>query len=483
MKVVRGPQERPRSKWSSFIEWFNKVIMDAEIYDYRYPVKGAYIWRPYGVAIRRNVEALIRRLHDEAGHQEVLFPIFIPYEFFSKESEHIRGFESEVFWVSKGTGGEERLILRPTSETAMMPMFKLWIRDHTDLPLRVYQIVSVFRAETKMTHPMIRLREISMFKEAHTAHADRDDAERQVKEAVNIYRKIMDELCIPYLISRRPEWDKFAGAVYTIAFDTIMPDGKTMQIGTVHYLGENFSRVFDVKYLGKDGQMHYVHTTSYGISERIIASMITINGDDRGLLLPPRYAPIQVIMIPIMYGEDQDVLNYVKNMSGELLNAGVRVHVDDRRDKTPGWKFYYWELKGVPIRLEVGPSDVKENVVTLTRRDTFEKYVIPRGNVVEAVKELMNTIEDNMRKSAWEWLRSHVKRSSNVSEAKSLLNKGGVVEVPWSGDDECGKRIMELTESDALGIPLDINDTPSDLHDAACSNKKAEYWLRLSRRY
>jgi prolyl-tRNA synthetase len=441
------------------------------------------VWRPYGVAIRRNVESLIRRLHDESGHQEVLFPVFIPYEFFSKESEHIRGFENEVFWVSKGMSGEERLILRPTSETAIMPMFKLWIRDHTDLPFRVYQIVSVFRAETKMTHPMIRVREISMFKEAHTAHADREDAERQVREAVGIYRRLFDELCIPYLISKRTEWDKFAGAVYTIAFDTLMPDGRTMQIGTVHYLGENFSRVFDVKYLGKDGKMHYVHTTSYGVSERVIASMIAIHGDDRGMLLPPKYAPIQVVAIPIMYGEDQSVLNYVKEVSGELARAGVRVYVDDRRDKTPGWKYYYWELKGVPIRLEVGPSDVKDNAVTLTRRDTFEKYTAPRGSVVEAVEELMRLIEDNMRKTAWEWLRSHVKRGSSIDEVKRLLNEGNVVEVPWSGDEECGKRIMELTEADALGTPMDSEETPSDLRDLACSDRKAEVWLRLARRY
>lgn len=484
LRQVRGPQERPRSNWARFIEWFNKVIMDAEIYDYRYPVKGAYVWRPYGLAIRRNVEALVRRLLDETGHQEVLFPVFIPYEYFSKESEHIRGFENEVFWVTKGLGGsEERLILRPTSETAIMPMFKLWIRDHTDLPYRVYQIVSVFRAETKATHPMIRLREVSMFKEAHTAHADREDAERQVKEAVSIYRRIFDELCIPYVISRRPEWDKFAGAVYTIAFDTIMPDGETLQIGTVHYLGENFSRVFDVKYLSESGEMKYVHTTSYGISERVIAAMLAINGDDRGLLIPPKYAPIQVVEIPIMYGEDPAVLKAINEVRDELSAVGIRVHVDDRRDKTPGWKYYYWELKGVPLRLEIGPSDVKESTVTLTRRDTFEKYTAPRSSVVEAVRRLLSDIEDNMRRSVLTWFRERVRQARSIEEAKGMLNMGGIVEVPWSGDDECGKAIMVQANADALGIPVDKEDSPSDMRDAACPDKKANYWLRISRRY
>ena len=438
---------------------------------------------PYGLALRRNVEALVRRLHDEAGHREVLFPIFIPYEFFSKESEHIRGFENEVFWVSKGGSGEERLILRPTSETAIMPMFKLWIRDHTDLPMKVYQIVSVFRAETKMTHPMIRLREISMFKEAHTAHVDREDAERQVQEAIGIYRRLFDELAIPYLISRRPEWDKFAGAVYTIAFDTVMPDGKAMQIGTVHYLGENFSRVFDVKYLGRDGKTHYVHTTSYGISERVIATMLALHGDDRGLLIHPRYAPIQVVVIPIMYGNEPEVLSYAKGIVDDLARAGIRVQLDDRLDKTPGWKYYYWELKGVPVRVEVGRNDASRNVVTLYRRDTFEKYEAPRGQVVEAVEELFKAIESNMRESAWRWLKGWVRRAASVDEARRLLSEGGVVEVPWSGRNDCGIKITELAEADALGIPLDVDERPVDMRDLACPEVKAEYWLRLARRY
>jgi prolyl-tRNA synthetase len=487
LQLIKAGEQRSREKWrGNFTEWFNWVIMETGLYDYRYPVKGAYVWRPYGMKVRRLVEAYIRAVHDETGHQEVLFPVFIPYEFFSKESEHIRGFENEVFWVSKGGTGEERLILRPTSETAIMPMFKLWIKDHTDLPFKVYQIVNVFRAETKATRPMIRLREISMFKEAHTAHANREDAERQVREAVGIYRKIFDYLGIPYLISQRPEWDKFAGAVYTIAFDTVMPDGKTMQIGTVHYLGTNFSRVFDVKYLTPNGTWEYVHTTSYGISERVIAAMIALHGDDKGLVLPPNVAPIQVIIVPIMYkGTEEAILRESKLIREELVNAGFRVEIDDRTDKTPGWKYNYWEMMGVPLRIEIGPKDVESKQVVLARRDTLEKYAAPRDEVVEAVRYVLNEISNNLRNSAWSFLRSMVAKATSIEEARDRLNKGGVVEVPWSGDNECGMKIQQILDADALGIPIDEDASKEigGLRDLACSNKQANYWLRIAQRY
>ncbi|GAB6943867.1 proline--tRNA ligase [Vulcanisaeta sp. JCM 14467] len=486
LQLIKPGEKRPREKWRNFTEWFNWVIMETGVYDYRYPVKGAYVWRPYGMKIRRLVESYVRLVHDETGHQEVLFPVFIPYEFFSKESEHIRGFENEVFWVSKGGAGEERLILRPTSETAMMPMFKLWIKDHTDLPFRVYQIVSVFRAETKATRPMIRLREISMFKEAHTAHANREDAERQVREAVEIYKKIFDYLGIPYLISQRPEWDKFAGAVYTIAFDTVMPDGKTMQIGTVHYLGTNFAKVFDVKYLTPSGDWEYVHTTSYGISERVIAAMIAVHGDDKGLVLPPNVAPIQVVIVPIMYkGTEEAIMREVKSITEELTSAGIRVYVDDRTDRTPGWKYNYWEMMGVPLRIEIGPKDVENRQVVLARRDTLEKYVAPRESVVDTVREMLNEINTNLRNMAWEFLRSMVARATTVDEARKRLDSGGVVEVPWSGDNDCGMAIQQLLDADALGVPMD-EDAGRDiggLRDLACGDKQANYWLRISRRY
>ncbi len=435
--------------------------------------------------LRRLVEAYIRKLLDETGHEEVLFPIFIPYEFFSKESEHFRNFENEVFWVTKGLHGEERLILRPTSETAIMPMFRLWIHDHTDLPLKIYQIVSVFRAETKTTHPMIRLREISMFKEAHTAHATREDAERQVQEAVSLYRRFFDYLCIPYIISMRPEWDKFPGAVYTIAFDTIMPDGKVLQIGTVHYLGTNFSRVFDVKFLTQDGRIEYVHTTSYGISERVIATLIAIHGDDRGLCIPPNVAPIQVVVIPIMYKEVKEQTRQESyKILEELRQAGIRAVVDDREDKTPGWKYYYWELKGAPLRVEIGPRDIEEKKVTLVRRDTFEKYEVKREELIDAVTYLLSEIERNLRETAWIFLRNRVKFTTNLDEALKLVEEGNIVEIPWCEKTECGVKLQEKVNADALGVPID-KDVSDLIRDQRCPicGEKASTLLRLANRY
>ncbi|ABP50389.1 MULTISPECIES: proline--tRNA ligase [Pyrobaculum] len=488
MELIREARPHGREKLrANLIEWFHWLLREAELYDVRYPVKGAYVWRPYGMRLRRHVEELIRRSHDETGHQEVLFPVFIPYEFFGKESQHIRGFEKEVFWVSKGGEEGERLVLRPTSETAIMPMVKLWVHDYKDLPLRLYQIVSVFRAETKMTHPMIRLREISMFKEAHTVHVDREDAERQVREAVEIYKKIFDEMCLAYMINKRPDWDKFAGAEYTIAFDTVLPDGRTLQIGTVHYLGTNFTRVFEVTYLAADGTRRLAHTTSYGISERSIAAMLITHGDDAGTVLPPRLAPIQVVIVPIFYGEEEaaSVISYAREVEKALREAGMRVHIDDRPDKTPGWKFYFWELKGVPLRVEVGKRDLEKRQVVITRRDTLEKYAVGLGELVDAVRGLMRTVEENLRRRAWEELRSRIVRAETVEAAKAAIREGKVVEVPWSGDNDCGIKLKDLVGADALGVPLDSDASVGgfDLRDLACGEKRAEFWLRLSERY
>ncbi len=488
MELVRGARPHGRDKLrSNLIEWFHWLLREAELYDVRYPVKGAYVWRPYGMKLRRNVENLIRQLHDETGHHEVLFPVFIPYEYFGKESQHIRGFEKEVFWVSKGGEAGERLVLRPTSETAIMPMVKLWVQDYKDLPLKLYQIVSVFRAETKMTHPMIRLREISMFKEAHTVHVDREDAERQVREAVEIYKKIFDEMCLAYMVNKRPDWDKFAGAEYTIAFDTVLPDGRTLQIGTVHYLGTNFTEVFEVTYLDADGSRKLAHTTSYGISERSIAAMLITHGDDGGVTIPPKLAPIQAVVVPIYYGEEElsVVMPFVREVVNSLASGGVRVYLDDRADKTPGWKFYYWELKGVPLRVEVGRRDVEKRQAVVTRRDTLEKYAVGLGNLVDAVRELMRAVEENLRKNAWEELRRRVVKAEGVEAAKAAIREGKVVEVPWSGDNECGMKIQELVGADALGVAMDADASVGgyDLRDLACRDKRAEVWLRLSERY
>ncbi|RLF25118.1 MAG: proline--tRNA ligase [Thermoprotei archaeon] len=479
--------EISRTKWSTdFSKWFRDVISQAEVYDYRYPVKGVGVWPPYGMKIRNNVITLMKRLLDESGHEEVLFPMLIPEDLLRKEAEHIAKFEEEVFWVTHGGKRplERRLALRPTSETAIMAMFKLWIKDHTDLPLKVYQIVNVFRYETKATHPMIRVREVTTFKEAHTAHATFEDAERQVKEAVEIYKRFFDELCIPYMISLRPEWDKFAGAVYSIAFDTLLPDGRALQIGTVHHLGQNFAKAFEVTYLKPDGTHEYVYTTSYGISERVIAALIAIHGDDHGLVLPPHVAPIQIVIVPIPYkGVEKEVYKTCEEVYKELLKHGFRVVYDKREDITPGEKYYYWELKGVPIRIEIGPRNLKENTATISRRDTLDRKDIPLDRLIYELKKLMDDIKQSLYDRAWKWLRSRVGIVEDIEQAKDIVTKRqGVAVVPWCGSESCGLEIEERTEGRVLGVPLDEKYDVKGRRCIICG-REAKHMIRVCKTY
>jgi len=364
----------------NFSEWYNELIQVAEIMDVRYPVKGLYVWYPFGFKIRQLVYSKLREIMDRE-HDEVYFPALIPETELGKEGEHIKGFEDEVYWITHGglTPLEVKLALRPTSETAMYPMFRLWIRNHADLPLKVYQIVNTFRYETKHTRPLIRLREITSFKEAHTVHKDFDDAAEHVKKAIGFYKEFYDFLAIPYMVIRRPDWDKFPGAAYTIAFDTIMPDGRTLQIGTVHHLADNFARTFDIKYEAPNGEHYYAHQTCYGISERCIAALISIHGDDNGLVLPFEVAPVQIVIIPILYkGREEEVMEACRKLAERL--KGFRVVLDDGEER-PGAKYYKWELKGVPIRFEVGPRDVERGVAVVSFRDEKRKFEVAMESI------------------------------------------------------------------------------------------------------
>ncbi|MDT7861029.1 MAG: proline--tRNA ligase [Saccharolobus sp.] len=458
-----------REKWSkNFSEWFDWVLREGEFYDYgRYPIKGMGVWMPYGFKLRQNVINLIRKLLDLTGHEEVLFPLLIPEDLLRRESTHIKGFEGEVFWVTKG-GDEDldiRLALRPTSEVAITWMENLWIKSYKQLPKKYYQIVSVFRYETKATRPMIRLREITTFKEAHTVHETYEDAQKQVEEAIEIYKKFFDEIGIPYVISERPEWDRFAGALHTYAFDTIMPDGRVMQIGTVHHLGQNFSKALDFKIQKRDGSLDYPHQTSYGISDRAIASVISIHGDDHGPVLPPSVSPYKVVLIPIpakSEDENKRILEYLQEIYEILIKNNISSIIDSDPEKTPGEKYYIWELKGVPIRIEIGPREVSSNTVFIKRRDNLESYKVKKEELIIRINEILNDIQENLRKRAWEFMNSKIKYSNDINEAKKIIEKElGIVEVPWCGKNECGLKIEELTDTRVLGYPIEerrVND-------------------------
>jgi len=308
----------------NFSEWYNELLMMAQVMDVRYPIKGIYVWYPFGFSIRKKVYNMLRDLMD-VDHQECYFPMLIPKPELLKESEHIKGFEDEVYWVTHGglSPLEIPLALRPTSETAIYPMYKLWIRSHADLPLKLYQIVNTFRYETKQTRPLIRLREITSFKEAHTAHATWEDAEKQVHEAMGLYSDFFTKLSVPFIINKRPDWDKFPGADYTMAFDTLMPNGRSLQIGTVHHLGTKFAKTFDITYEDDKGERQYVNQTCYGISERCIAAVIGIHGDNKGLVLPPNASPTQVVIIPIVFKSGgEEVLERMQEGQGHPERRG-----------------------------------------------------------------------------------------------------------------------------------------------------------------
>ncbi len=444
-------------KKEKFSEWYHELIQKAEIMDVRYPVKGLYVWFPFGFKIRKNVYDILREIMDRE-HDEVYFPALIPETELGKEGEHIKGFEDEVYWVTHGgnTPLDIKLALRPTSETAMYPMFKLWIRSHANLPLKVYQIVNTFRYETKHTRPLIRLREITSFKEAHTVHATFEEAEEQVRKAVSYYKEFYEKLAIPCIICKRPEWDKFPGAVYTIAFDTIMPDGKTLQIGTVHNLGDNFAKTFEITYETPDGDHSFVHQTCYGISERCIAALISIHGDDLGLVLPFEVSPVQIVIIPILYkGKEEIVLRF----SGEIYNeirGKYRVIMDDS-DERPGAKYYNWEIKGAAIRIEVGPKEVEENSVVVSFRDERKKFKVRRDELTEKIDTWAKEMRERIYNKALEKFKEKIKICENLNEVKNWI-KEGVVLTYMCDSKECGSELDEVGNvlGEILELPIDV---------------------------
>jgi prolyl-tRNA synthetase len=448
-----------------FSRWYNEILWRAEIMDVRYPVKGLYVWYPHGFAVRKRAYGILRDLMDRE-HEETMFPLLIPETEFMKEATHIKGFEDEVYWVTHGGKNEldVPLALRPTSETAIYPMYSLWIRSHTDLPLKLYQIVNTFRYETKHTRPLIRLREITSFKEAHTVHATREEAAAQVEVALGLYREFYDNLRVPVIVSRRPDWDKFPGADYTIAVDTIMPDGKTLQIGTVHMLGDHFSRTYEITYEDADGEQQYAYQTCYGISERSIAAIISVHGDDKGLVLPPEVAPIQVVIVPIIVGKRRDeVLSAAAALEEELKEAGFVVRLDDR-DMRPGAKYYHWEMRGVPLRIEIGPRDIDANTVVAVTRDG-QKTKLDRRGAVEGVFSVLAGFREGIWETARQAMADRITVAATLEETAEAV-KNGVAVVHWCGSQECAEKIETAVDASILGS--DIRSDQITVSDGPC---------------
>jgi prolyl-tRNA synthetase len=429
------------------------------------------VWTGYGWKAMRLIDNFIREEFDGSEHQEVCFPLLIPETEFNKEAEHIKGFGSEVYWVTHAGDNEldVRLLLRPTSETAMYPIFSLWVRSHADLPLKTYQIVNVFRYETKQTRAFIRMREIHFF-EAHTCHADFADAEKQISENLAIMKRLAKRLCLPYVMCKRPDWDKFAGAFYTIGLDSLMPTGRTLQMGSIHQYKENFSRPYEIKYEGEDGEHRYVHQTTFGMSERILGALVSIHADDKGIILPPDIAPIQVVIVPIYSKEDKDkVRQSCDDLDRELKGVGIRTKIDDR-DLRPGNKFYDWELRGVPLRIEIGSRDIADNVITVARRDTTERSQIKNDVAVDEVRNCLDNLQRDLHRKVNEEMGNNIHATDELSEVVDSINS-----IFWCGEEDCGHQIEDITEMSILGEPVDKDPSEGNCIVCGTPTKKTIY--------
>jgi prolyl-tRNA synthetase len=466
------------AKSEDFSQWYVDVIVKGELADYS-PVRGCMVIRPYGYALWENMQKLLDRRFKETGHKNAYFPVFIPESLLRKEAEHVEGFAPEVAWVTHGGQEElsERLAVRPTSETIICSMYSKWIKSWRDLPVLINQWCNVVRWE-KSTKPFLRTAEF-LWQEGHTAHRTEEEAEEETLRMLEVYRDFVEtELALPVIKGRKSENEKFAGALRTYTIEAMMSDGKALQAGTSHNLGQHFSKVFDIKFLDQDGKLKYVWQTSWGVSTRLIGAIIMTHGDDRGLKLPPRVAPIQVIIVPIFGQQREEILAKSKELY-QLLKENFRVELDDRDEYTPGWKFNEWEMKGVPVRLEIGPRDLAQNQVLLVRRDTNEKIQVKESDLVNYLNILLEDIQTNMFKQAKKFMDDNTNTATNFDELKELLiNKRGFVKAMWCGDSECEKKVKEETTATLRCIPFEQEEISDRCAVCGREAKKMVYFAK-----
>lgn len=448
-------------KAANFSEWYLELVQKAELMDYA-PVQGTMAIRPRGYFVWEKIQNYLDSRFKAAGVQNAYFPLFIPESLLKKEAEHFAGFVPEVAWVTQG-GNEtlgERVALRPTSETVMYTLYSKWISSHRDLPLRLNQWCNIVRWDTKTLKPFLRTREF-LWQEGHTAHATKQEADEQVKQALDWYKQVCEELlAIPVIQGKKTDAEKFPGAEYTTTIEALMPDGKALQCGTSHQLGQNFAKIFNIKYKTEAGGEDYAWQTSWGVSTRLIGAAVMMHGDDRGLVLPPRIAPLQVVIIPIFKTEEDKSLTVLacQRHALALQNVGFSVLVDDS-DRTPGWKFNEWEMKGVPVRIEIGVKDLAHTGATIVRRDNGEKEFYPDDSVVGKVRELMTLIQDNLLEKARHFVAANTHDASDLNELREALEiKKGFVRAAWCGDPRCEEAIKEETGASIRLIPFDSKE-------------------------
>ncbi len=432
-------------KHENFSEWYSQVLEKAEVTDLRFNVKGFVVIRPWGAMAIENMYDIYEKALQKRKHKPSFFPVVIPEKNFHKEASHVKGFTPEVFWLEK-IKGEDRLALRPTSETAMYQMYSLWIRSHRDLPLKMYQRANVFRYETKATRPLIRAREFYWI-ETHNCFATKEEAEQQVQEDIKTTQEVMHQkFGVPFLPLKRPEWDKFAGAVYTIGSDALMPDGKFIQQPSTHFLGQNFAEAFDVKFKGENGKENHVWQTCYGPAiSRILASIISMHGDDSGLVMPFCISPLQIVVIPIFNKDNKKkILKECEKIREKLESFGMSAEID-ASEKRPGEKYYEWELKGVPFRLEIGEKELREKKLTLFTRDTRKKEKIPVSRL-QMLKKLGENFDKRLRQKADKFMKDRIISCKTKEEIKKTIGEKKIARANFCSIDKEGEKCAEYIE-------------------------------------
>lgn len=436
---------------ADFPQWYTDVILKTDMVDYS-DVRGCMVIKPYGYRMWELMQQAMDGRFKKTGHKNAYFPLFIPESLLKKEAEHVEGFAPEVAWVTHGGDEEltERLCVRPTSETIICSMYSRWIQSYRDLPLLLNQWCNVVRWE-KTTRPFLRTSEF-LWQEGHTAHATFDEAQAETLQQLETYRDFMEnELAIPVILGRKSEKEKFAGAFATYTLEAMMQDGKALQMGTSHNLSDHFAKAYEIQYLSRDGKLEHCFTTSWGTSTRMIGGIIMVHGDDRGLVLPPRVAPVQVVILPIAMHKE-GVLEKARALAAELENAGLRVELDGR-DQTAGWKFNEWEMKGVPVRLELGPRDIEAGQATLVRRDSLEKFTLPLENLAAALIALLDGVHEGMYQKALAFREKKTVVANSFDELAAGVQNGFTL-AHWCGERGCEDAIKEKTGATARCMPL-----------------------------
>ncbi len=472
-------------------EWYTQVVKKADLAKYA-EVKGCMIIKPYGMKLWESIKESFNEKIKETGVENAYFPLFITEEQLSREEDIVEGFDPEVAWVTHGGDKEleERVAVRPTSESVIAPYMSDEVRSHRDLPLRLNQWANVVRWEATDTRPFLRTREF-LWQEGHTAHASEEGADEETMLRLEQYQQVIENhLAIPSILGYKPEHDKFPGAKYTTTIETLMPDGKSIQSGTSHQLGQHFAEAFDIKFEGRDGDKNTCWTTSWGLSTRTIGALIMAHGDDDGLRLPPSIAPTQVVVVPIFQEDNQEeVIGYAEDVEFEM---NQRTELDDRKHRTPGYKFNEHELKGVPLRLEVGPNEMEDETVTAVRRDTGEKEEIAFEDLEERATELMDEIQESMYNELEEYLHENIRQADSKNEILATIGKSrGYVKTRWCGKEECEAEIKDEVAAEIVILPFQEDSKPATIQDSeeeidgecAICGENAERWTYFAKNY